>query len=68
MSHLQPKFVAKAKSAFKQTRTPHSLPRSMRLTAASSASSATKPRRGNREVGWFWTTFPPDHLQFTLKK
>lgn len=68
MSHLQPKFVAKAKASMVRSRAPQAMPRSMIIYAATSTSSATKPRKNDPEAGWFWATFPPDYRIFSLKK
>lgn len=68
MSHLQPKFLAKAKASLKKAQAPRAMPRSMIETVATSSSSATKPVRGSMEHGWFWMTFPPDYRIFSLKK
>jgi hypothetical protein len=69
MSHLQPKFIAKAKASMNRSRAPRAMPRSMILEAASSSVSATRPRKNNPETGWFWCCWPnPDYRVFTLKK
>lgn len=64
MSHLQPKFVAKAKSSMKQARAPRSMPRKMRLDEARAIDRASR-----RDcLGWsIWDT-TLDHRVFTLKK
>lgn len=66
MSHLQPKFLTKAKTSFKQAKAPRSMPRNMIVDIACKSPYA---KRKNKDP-WFTMdgVYPPDHRIFSLKK
>lgn len=68
MSHLQPKFIAKAKEGLKRSQEPRSMPRSMIVTESTSIPTARHKRRPG-EFGWcWWNSGSVDYRIFSLKK
>lgn len=68
MSHLQPRFIAKAKAAHKRSGVIRQLPRSMLVDQATMLSIAT---RRDPDCPWngHWSFhLSPDYRIFTLKK
>lgn len=74
MSHLQPKFIAKAKAQTRQTKAPQRMSDSLVHREASryhvydfySAFFGNAPK--GKPMLRFQCTFVPDHRQFTLRK
>lgn len=66
MSHLQPKFIAKAKANIQRSRAPRAMPRNMIVDIACSAPCA---KRKDKDP-WFnmWGKYSADHRIFSLRK
>ena len=65
MSHLQPKFIAKAKAAHRNAKAPRSMPRSMIIDTAIYGSLSAQQRLASTE---WWCDARPDFRIFSLKK
>lgn len=74
MSHLQPRFIAKAKAAHKRSGTPRQMPRSMIISESDGRFAPMHPSgrkvRRKDEPSWFYEWYGAciPHLAFTLKK
>ena len=65
MSHLQPKFIAKAKAAQRNAKAPRSMPRSMIIDTAVYGALSSQQRVACR---WPYWGGAPDFRIFSLRK
>lgn len=74
MSHLQPRFIAKAKAAHKRSGVARQLPRGMIVSESEGRFAPThrsrKKHSGKDEPSWYYEWYGAciPHLRFTLKK